>query len=69
MHYAFIAFIMCRFIMTFFLLQDRKWEKGLQQVFGETSADKLVSSAKEELTKYFAALPKPSKNSPPILYI
>jgi len=55
--------------MTFFLLQDRKWEKGLQQVFGETSADKLVSSAKEELTKYFAALPKPSKNSPSILYI
>ena len=42
-------------------VEERKWEKGLQQVFGETNADKLITEAKEELTKYFAALPKPSE--------
>ena len=41
--------------------QVRKWEKSLQQVFGETNVDKLKSEAKEELNKYFASLPKPSK--------
>lgn len=39
----------------------RKWEKSLQQVFGESNADKLVTTAKDELKNYFAALPKPSK--------
>ncbi|XP_052768743.1 uncharacterized protein LOC128208997 [Mya arenaria] len=43
-------------------VEQRKWEKNLQQVFGETSADKLISDAKEELKNYFAALPKPNQN-------
>lgn len=44
----------------FCLIQQRKWEKNLQQVFGESNSDTLVSTARDELKKYFAALPKPS---------
>ena len=46
--------------MLYFAFQQRKWEKGLQQIFGESNADKLVTTAKEELKNYFSALPKPS---------
>ncbi|KAH3850613.1 hypothetical protein DPMN_093037 [Dreissena polymorpha] len=42
-------------------VEQRKWEKGLQQVFGETSADKLIAEAKEDLKKYFLSLPKPNQ--------
>ena len=46
--------------LNIFCCQDRKWEKNLQQVFGETNVDKLMAEAKLELDKYFASLPKPS---------
>ena len=52
---------MLTLICYFWINQVRKWEKSLQQVFGETNVDKLKSEAKEELNKYFASLPKPSK--------
>ena len=56
-----ITFCAASYMLFFFINQVRKWEKSLQQVFGETNVDKLKSEAKEELNKYFASLPKPSK--------
>ena len=56
-----IHFALPSLYIIFFVHQVRKWEKSLQQVFGETNVDKLKSEAKEELNKYFASLPKPSK--------
>ncbi|KAK3595487.1 hypothetical protein CHS0354_021583 [Potamilus streckersoni] len=43
-------------------VEVRKWEKEMHQVYGETSADKLVEGAKEALQNYFKSLPsKPGR--------
>nr|XP_033794691.1 uncharacterized protein LOC117357752 [Geotrypetes seraphini] len=41
------------------VIQERNWEKKLQQVFGETSADKLCTQAEEQINLYRQKLPKP----------
>ncbi|ESO87738.1 hypothetical protein LOTGIDRAFT_234972 [Lottia gigantea] len=40
-------------------IQSRKWEKNLQQIYHENDVNELVKTGKEELEKYFDALPKP----------
>lgn len=52
-----------------FLLQSRKWEKQLQQVFDETDPDKLVSAAQSELEKYYASLPSTGNQASLMFFI
>ena len=55
--------------MFFFLLQSRKWEKQLQQVFDETDPGKLVSAAQSELEKYYASLPSTGNQASLMFFI
>ena len=43
------------------ILQVRKWEKGLQQIFDETDGNVLSKTANECLQQYFKSLPKPGE--------
>ena len=43
------------------ILQVRKWEKGLQQIFDETDVNVLSKTANECLQQYFKSLPKPGE--------
>ena len=44
-----------------FLMQVRKWEKSLHQIFDETDVNKLSKSGEEFINKYFNSLPRPGK--------
>ncbi|XP_029449455.1 uncharacterized protein LOC115087006 isoform X2 [Rhinatrema bivittatum] len=43
------------------VIQERKWEKKLQQASGESSADKLCGQAEEQINLYKQKLPKPGE--------
>ena len=44
-----------------YVLQMRKWEKQLQQIFDETNVTKLCKAAENHIQKYFENLPKPGR--------
>ncbi|XP_064602981.1 uncharacterized protein LOC135468574 [Liolophura sinensis] len=42
-------------------VQVRSWEKQMQQIYGESTTDKLIATAMAMLGKYFKSLPKPGQ--------